>query len=181
MIKRKKGFCKGKAGKYEAYGCGREMWLYSGGLCKRCYILAQSKISSKTKKERNAKIPEILRDAESEVSLFMDVWSNRARPDPITGELKHYSDLSNIEIKINMGDDLWYNCFAHILSKAQGKYPFFKLYEKNIALLTPEEHTLYDHGTESQRYFYAKTNNCSWKKIHDAALKLQREYTIFDL
>ena len=35
--------------------------------------------------------------------------------------------------------------FLHVLPKAQGKYPHFKLYTPNIIIGTPEEHHLWDH------------------------------------
>lgn len=50
---------------------------------------------------------------------------------------------------------LWYNLFAHVLSKAKNRYPHFKLYFKNIVFLTPHEHFLYDQGTGAARIQYA--------------------------
>lgn len=46
------------------------------------------------------------------------------------------------------------SCFAHVLSKAQNKYPRFKLYKKNIRLVLPEVHHLIDHGSSDQRQRY---------------------------
>jgi hypothetical protein len=71
---------------------------------------------------------------------------------------------------------LFYNQFIHILSKAQNKYPKFKLFEPNIWLLTPEEHTLYDFGTEKQRAKYALENNCDWGVLLEEKAKLIELY-----
>jgi len=66
--------------------------------------------------------------------------------------------------------------FAHVLSKAQNKYPKFKLYKKNIILLTIEEHHLLDQGTEKARKEYEIKENCSFNKIKKLYDENKREY-----
>ena len=58
-------------------------------------------------------------------------------------------------------------CFAHVLGK--GAYPKLRLYRKNITLLTPFEHKLYDHGSQEERDQYAFENNCSWNQLEQLA------------
>jgi hypothetical protein len=45
--------------------------------------------------------------------------------------------------------DLYWNCFAHILSKKQ--YPWFKLNPANICIVAPEFHRIVDAGTQKER------------------------------
>jgi hypothetical protein len=40
--------------------------------------------------------------------------------------------------------------FAHVLPKAENRYPKFKLYEKNIVLLSDYAHYLWDFGARSE-------------------------------
>ena len=66
--------------------------------------------------------------------------------------------------------------FAHVLSKAQNKFYKFKLYKKNIILLTPHEHLLLDHGTIEQREMYATKTGCDWNTILELEEELKYEY-----
>lgn len=63
--------------------------------------------------------------------------------------------ISGLHLRDFMHADMWVSCFAHILPKAQNKYPHFKYYAGNIALLSPDEHHLWDHGTEEKRISYS--------------------------
>ena len=72
---------------------------------------------------------------------------------------------------------MFYNCFAHVLSKAQNKYPYFKYYAKNIVLLTPGEHALLDQGTEEARISYAlDVKSANWQPLYDLREELEKEY-----
>ena len=44
-------------------------------------------------------------------------------------------------------------CYAHVLPK--GKYPKYRLNKKNIVLLTPEEHRIFDQGTLDEEIKYS--------------------------
>jgi hypothetical protein len=92
--------------------------------------------------------------ATGERKMFDSIWSKR----------HHRSFLSGANLHWVAGTDFYPNVFAHLLAK--GKYPKFRLEEKNIVLLTPQEHELLDKGTEAQRQAYAKDNNCSWDEIY---------------
>lgn len=56
--------------------------------------------------------------------------------------------------------------FAHVLAK--GTFKKFKFYEKNIVLMTPEEHYLFDSGSTINLPEY------SW--VHELRQELKQEY-----
>jgi len=104
-----------------------------------------------------------------ESALFDAIWKTRP----------HISFVSNKTINIEYHSDLWFSLFAHVLSK--GTYPNFRLLDKNIQLLLPEEHTLYDQGTEEKRQKYAQAcenegGGCDWQKLFDLQEELKHEY-----
>jgi len=74
--------------------------------------------------------------------------------------------------------------FAHVLAKGQNKFPYFRNYLKNIVLLTPGEHALYDDGTEEARILYSKEveaasggiNKADWAKLEALKEELKAEY-----
>ena len=79
------------------------------------------------------------------------------------------------------GDDLkWtqftqfkFTIFAHVLPKAQGKFPFFRLNPDNVILLTPQQHQDLDQNkTKSQLL----EDNSNWQKVFDLYDKLKDEY-----
>jgi len=61
--------------------------------------------------------------------------------------------------------------FAHVLSKKQ--FPNYRLTDKNIQLLTPLEHHLWDQGTDEQRQKYAKVHNADWSILHKISDELR--------
>ena len=67
----------------------------------------------------------------------------------------------------------------HVLAK--GKYPKFKLLDRNIVLGLPEEHTLIDQGTIDGREKYKKAcedagGGCDWDKFYTLQGQLKIEY-----
>ena len=102
----------------------------------------------------------------SQYEMFKSIWDNN----------DHVSYLSGLPILISENTDLWFSIFAHVLSKAQNRYPEYKLYAKNIVMLTPFEHNLYDQGTIMQRAKYAELHNCSWNKLTALAEELKQQY-----
>lgn len=94
----------------------------------------------------------------------------------IWGEREHVSFLSGEPLSAYEGHDSWFSLFAHVLSKAQNKYPRYKLYKKNIILLTPFEHHLLDHGNSDQRKKYAEETKCDWSTIFNLEEELKDEY-----
>lgn len=107
---------------------------------------------------------------DSEYELFLILYKNGDKKSFLSGK-KIFSPESN-------GSGLFVGQFAHVLSKAKNKYPHFKLYSKNIILLTNEEHLLLDNGTEEQRKKYADNYKCDWSKVFELRDKLKEEYNM---
>ncbi len=110
----------------------------------------------------------------TQIMLFKQIWllSNKR------------SYLTGIFLREYFGTDLFLNLFAHVLPKAQNKYPLFKHYARNIVLLSPGEHGLWDQGTEEARITYAleveaatggKTT-ADWDKLKALETSLKEEY-----
>lgn len=87
------------------------------------------------------------------------------------------SFVSDLFLRKYMTTDLAHNCFAHVLPKAMNKYPYFKYYAKNIVLLTPGEHALWDQGTEEARISYAlDVKSANWEPLKELEAELKKEY-----
>jgi hypothetical protein len=102
----------------------------------------------------------------SEMPLFNIIWEER----------EHKSFLSNHPLGVHPGGPMFVNVFAHLLAKGKAKYPNFKLYSKNIVLLTPKEHNLLDQSSSNQREKYALQHGCNWNKIYDLQEDLKEKY-----
>ena len=146
--------------------CEKTFTQYNS-LQKYCSSVCAYKNSKKTKKAKQ-KVYKGVNDlnVKSEIDFYFEIWNSR----------KQRSFLSNQRLNFAERSEFWYNCFAHVLSKSQSKYPKFKLYSKNLILLTPEEHHLLDHGTEMQRQKYAKKYGCDWQKVYGLREELVQEY-----
>jgi hypothetical protein len=133
--------------------CNEERWLTkpSLGLCAICNKKRLNK-SKEKKKPTGEKI------------VFEQIWEER----------EHKSYLTGDSLDKYVQSDLWYNLFAHVLAK--GKYPKYRLFKKNIVLLTPTEHRLLDQGTSDQRKKYADETGCNWNKIFELKDELYEEY-----
>lgn len=137
--------------------------VFSKGYCKMHQYLRTDKKKPKPLKKTSLK-PKAKNTGQG--TLFLSIWLSSDRRSFLSGKpLDRYA-----------GTDFFPNLFAHVLSKAQNKYPHFKLYSNNIILLTPEEHTLFDHGTNDQREKYAKLNGCDWEKVYKLKDELIKEY-----
>jgi len=143
-----------------------------GQLCQVCNQdrLTKNKEEGKPKK----RIKRITTNKGTEQrDLFLSLWSTREKVSYLSGKplahLEGYKDNKELA-------GLFYSIFAHVLSKALNKYPKFRLEPTNIIFLSPEEHTLLDHGTEDQRKKYAKDNNCNWDKVYSLREELKEKY-----
>lgn len=88
-------------------------------------------------------------------------------------ERPHISYISGLYV------DCIAHTFAHVLAK--GKYPKFRLRKDNIVFLTPEEHQLFDAGTEEQRQAYKERMkkdgiDVDWDKLYKLRDELLNEY-----
>lgn len=124
-----------------------------------CYGCNQQRLSKPKKK----KFPNLVKNT-GQLDLFYEIWAERP----------HVSFLSSIQLEQYRYK--FVSMFAHVLSKALNKYPKFKLNKENIILLTPEEHTLLDHGWKEQRLAYAKRNKCDWEKVYGLREQLKLKY-----
>jgi hypothetical protein len=95
------------------------------------------------------------RQPTGEYALFQAIWAVRPHKSVVSGLPLHF----NVSI------------FAHVLSKKQ--FPNYRLTDKNIQLLTPLEHHLWDQGTEEQRQKYAKVHNADWSILHKISDELR--------
>jgi len=110
----------------------------------------------------------------TQIMLFRYLWNNTPKK----------SFVSGLWLREYEGTELWLSIFAHVLAKGENKYPYFKWYAKNIALLTPFEHHLHDNGTEEQRINYSLDieeksggkNTADWGKLKRLEEELKQEY-----
>lgn len=136
-------------------GCDKDKWLTkpSKNLCALCN-------ATRLRKEKEPKEPT------GEAKVFEQIWNDSDKR----------SFLSDEPLSFHKGHDQWYSLFAHVLSKAQNRYPKFKLNDKYIKLLTPYEHFLFDHGTVQQRKNYSDKTGCDWNKLYDLQKEGIEEY-----
>lgn len=92
--------------------------------------------------------------------LFESIWNTRKRVSFLDGK--------------PLGDCAYAWNFAHVLRKAKGHYPKFKLYDKNIILLTKRQHELYDENVRNPEFLIAK--DVRWKKVFELREQLRNEY-----
>ena len=159
--------------------CGREdQPNFSKKRCKGCAQKDYAKkapekafttsSSSESKKKTASKIVKNHKNRGTGQAALFEVL--RATREPI-------SFISGIPVDVDIA-----TTYAHILSKAQNKYPKFKLYDKNIVFLTPTEHHILDHGTIEQRQKYKdmmwKDNKVfvDWNKLYILREELLKEY-----
>jgi len=82
------------------------------------------------------------------VLIYQTLWKN----------LKRKSVVSGLWLRTFEGTPLFPNIFCHVLPV--DKYPYFKYYMANIALMTPGETALWKNGTEEARIQYALDLEC---------------------
>lgn len=95
-----------------------------------------------------------------ERALFEAIWATRAHRSFLNGE--------------KLGDDAYAWFFAHVLRKAKGHYPNFKLFDKNIILLTRSQHEEYDNNVRNPEFLIAKDPR--WQKVFDLRDELLKKY-----
>lgn len=100
------------------------------------------------------------RKATGEKILFETIWNTRPHVSFLTGE--------------KLGDTAYAWNFAHVIPKAKGMYPKFKLYEKNIILLTRLQHETFDLNVRNPDYLLGL--DARWKKVFDLREELLKEY-----
>lgn len=105
----------------------------------------------------------------SEKEMFLQIVETRELKSWLSGE-----KLPSIH------SSFFINVFAHVLEKAQGKYPKFKLNPDNVILITPKEHDLIHNGSKEQKESYAKLKGFSWDKFDELVINLKEQYKKFE-
>ncbi len=90
--------------------------------------------------------------------MFQEIWKERP----------HKSFINGDEIK-----EFDVSCFAHVLSKAQNRFPKFKLYKKCVVLITREQHRMWDFTPHSELEKLPE-----WKKMFELEEELKQEYKL---
>ena len=125
--------------------CGNpsKLWRSSPPTCKTCASKQSKPIKQiSDKKKAEGKVT-------GELALFKAIWATRPHVCEVTGEqLKEF--------------DVWN--FAHILSKKA--FPKFRLFDKNIVLMSRDAHSEYDCGDRSLPMFN------EIRKLHDELILL---------
>lgn len=140
-----KGTCNGRDGRYP--GCGaQEVYITckSRGQCMVCASKYNKKTKTKIKTKKKT----------GELDVFIEIWNERP----------NFSQVSGKPIAVF---SVW--CFAHILSK--GAYPAYRLDKRNIYLVLPEEHVLYDTGDRG-----ALEDDPQWKELFEIKQMLVEEH-----
>ena len=101
------------------------------------------------------------RKATGEGVMFESIWGTR----------DHRSFLDGAPL----GNDAYAWYFAHILRKAKGFWPKFKLYDKNIILLTRKQHENYDLYVNKPEILLEM--DARWQKVFDLREELLEEYS----
>ena len=97
----------------------------------------------------------------------------------IIGTRRNYSFLSGLNI-IEIDNTIDHNNCHHVLNKKD--YPDFRLYDRNIILITREEHDLIHCGTKEKREKYTKKvmelygKTVHWEKLEALKNELINEY-----
>ena len=93
-----------------------------------------------------------------------------------TGELKLFKEIINergcrSQVSGKYITEITVSSMAHILSKKM--YPKFRLYKKNIVVMTPEEHYQFDFTSHEKLKMLPE-----WKWIFDLKEELLNEYKL---
>ena len=122
-------------------------------------------VSGNSKRKPQTKVKDIIGNTDGhikiqrEIDVFHEIWEEREHVSFIDGSY--------------LGDDLNVCFFSHILSKALNKYPKFKLYKKNIVLMTFDQHFKFDHQPRSHI-----ADLPEWQKLFALEEELKEEYKL---
>ena len=127
---------------------------------RRLFDATKFKADPKPEKVIKGKKPmEAKKKPSGEAVLFKAVWETRKHKSFITGE--------------DLGQDGYPWHFAHVLPKKG--YPEFRLLDRNIVLLTQEQHSKWDQGLRSELMLRPE-----WKKMFELEEKLKEEYKSYE-
>jgi len=118
----------------------------------------EARESNDTTKPQNSQFGHVKPTGEK--ILFESIWNTRKRVSFLDGK--------------PLGDCAYAWNFAHVLRKAKGHYPKFKLLDRNIILLTKGQHELYDENVRNPEFLIKK--DARWQKIFELREELRNEY-----
>lgn len=127
--------------------------LPSGDLCNPCNI---SRLNDAKPKVKPSYYLKANRKPTGELLLFNSIWATREHKSFVSGEW--------------LGDEMNVCYMAHVLPKAQNRYPLFKLLDLNIVLLSWDEHHLFDNMR------WKVENDPLWKPLFTLEAELKEEY-----
>lgn len=155
-MKTKIGYCKGIKN-VSCPNTGKQVET-SSGLCRYCGRARFAGYGSVTKGSKVKKVPKVtFREPTGELALFNAIWNSRPRVSFLSGKAIREFSVNN---------------FAHVLRKAPSSYPKFKLYDKNIILLTPQEHMDFDNQAPSDLL----RKDPRWEKVFTLKEVLKAQY-----
>ncbi len=109
------------------------------------------------KVEKEKKVYKYKRKPTGELELFHEIEKERGLKSQITGDKIQEFNVWN---------------FAHILPKAQNKYPLFKLVKANIIIMAYSEHDAWDNRRESL------IGKPEWDWVFLLEAELKKEYEL---
>ncbi len=133
-------------------------------LCGYHYVGEQRKKSIEKNKDKPKKVFKPIskgtykykRKPTGELEIFKQIWEERPHESFINGEPLYVFDVSN---------------FAHVLPKAENRFPKFKLYANGIRLLTRTQHDQWDKGSREELRLLPE-----WDKMFELEAELIIEY-----
>lgn len=102
----------------------------------------------------------------NQTELFNYVWDTRP----------HVCFVLDDDLNKYNGTTFFLSLFAHVLRKAHGFFPEYKLKPENIVLLSPEVHSIFDNPTLESILKFEKENNCSLEPLFDLEKNILSEY-----
>lgn len=123
-----------------------------------CYVCNAARLAEdRSTDTRKAKVRawQSMRTATGEAVMFETIWNTRPHVSFITGK--------------SLGSEARSFFFAHVLHKST--HPEFRLYDRNIVLLTHEQHQAWDQGSR-----LALRKDPDWDKMFALEVQLKEEY-----
>ncbi len=126
-------------------------------LCQTCNKTRLSDLRTRNPKVKPTYPKQNKRAETGLVAFFTAIWNTRPHVSFVSGQY--------------LGEDANVCFMAHVIAKGQNKYPLFSLYDKNLVLLSFEEHHLWDHGSRSDLRLLPE-----WDKLFTLEAELKEEY-----
>lgn len=142
-------------------GCGKEGYLWANKMLKDCY-LKSDKGKAQIKKANAFIFKE--KTKTGELDFFVEIWAKLKPAKEMTKTIEELEAMEAIEYfeyisqfricSITLEPLVYFmvQSFSHVLSK--GSHPRFRLENKNITLVKPEIHTIYEFESREKLLKY---------------------------